>query len=271
MPEEYQYIRPEEVIKKFTEFFKVQYDVECVAALHHNKRKTNYHIHLIFSERKELTEPEVKIATRNMFYDEQGRHCRTKKEILDETGNIRKGCYVIKKGEPYSGSYFEPKNKLFKSKQFVQEIKEKYTELINEQMAEDKAKLKVYDKDSIYLPTKKIGKNNPKADIIMKNNNAVKKWNYYAAYASTHMSIDHVKEIKRKEITEPIKGSSKGMVKERIPFDQIVGRAAKTLNTVLKEWIRLRAEDRPEAKSDMFERMIAYCRGKMKLLDVRYR
>ena len=46
-------------------------DRECSAALHHNKTKTNYHIHLVFSERKMLEQPEVKIATRNMFYDEQ--------------------------------------------------------------------------------------------------------------------------------------------------------------------------------------------------------
>lgn len=46
--------------------------------------KTNYHIHLVFSERKMLEQPEVKVATRNMFYDEQGKHRRTKKEVLDE-------------------------------------------------------------------------------------------------------------------------------------------------------------------------------------------
>ena len=31
-----------------------------------------------------LEQPEVKVATRNMFYDEQGKHRRTKKEVLDE-------------------------------------------------------------------------------------------------------------------------------------------------------------------------------------------
>ena len=46
--------------------------------------KTNYHIHLVFSERKMLEQPEVQVATRNMFYDEQGKHRRTKKEVLDE-------------------------------------------------------------------------------------------------------------------------------------------------------------------------------------------
>ena len=58
------------------------------SALHHNKAKTNLHIHLIFSERQELDVPERKIAERNLFYDENGKHVR-KKEILDERGEIR--------------------------------------------------------------------------------------------------------------------------------------------------------------------------------------
>ena len=45
------------VLVLFTDYFKERYGVECIAALHHNKRKTNYHIHLIFSERKKLEEP----------------------------------------------------------------------------------------------------------------------------------------------------------------------------------------------------------------------
>ena len=53
--------------------------MECSAALHHNKKMTNYHIHLVFSERKMLERLEVKIVTRNMFYDEQDKHRRTKK------------------------------------------------------------------------------------------------------------------------------------------------------------------------------------------------
>ena len=59
LPEEYQYLKPGEVLKKFTDYFKEKYGVECISALHHNNSQTNYHIHLIFSERKELPEPEV--------------------------------------------------------------------------------------------------------------------------------------------------------------------------------------------------------------------
>ena len=54
LPEVYTKYEPQEVLEDFTEEFHRRYGVECVSALHHNKRKTNYHIHLIFSERKLL-------------------------------------------------------------------------------------------------------------------------------------------------------------------------------------------------------------------------
>ena len=75
---------PDMLLKYFSANFVEKYDVAVASALHHNKAKTNLHIHLIFSERQELDVPERKIAERNLFYDENGKHVRTKKEILDE-------------------------------------------------------------------------------------------------------------------------------------------------------------------------------------------
>lgn len=65
------------------------------------QKKTNYHIHLIFSERRLLPEPDIRIATSSVFCDETGKRIRTKKEITGEDGTIRKDCTVIKKGEAY--------------------------------------------------------------------------------------------------------------------------------------------------------------------------
>ena len=115
LPEIYTTFDPQQVLEEFTNKFRQQYGVECVSALHHNKRKTNYHIHLIFSERKLLPEPDIKIATRSVFYDETGKRVRTKKEITDENGQVRKGCTVIKKGEVYESH-------LFTTKEFLQAI-----------------------------------------------------------------------------------------------------------------------------------------------------
>ena len=263
MPEEYQYLKPDNVLKKFTDLLKDKYGVECVSALHHNKSQTNYHINLVFAERKELPEPQIKIASRNMFYDENGRHCRTKKEILDADGNVRKGCYIIPKGEPYSGHYFEPKNPYFKDRKFLQELKEGYTELINEQIGREENRLEVYRKDSIFLPTKKIGKNNPKVEYIMQNNRAVQDWNYTAAFVAEHMSEEHVKVVKQKEILEPIKESIDAK-NDISMYGHIVSRAVKTLNRMLREWIRIPKAERPEAKSDLFHQLIDYCRAKLK-------
>ena len=76
---------PDKLLQLFTDRFKEKYGVECVSVLHHNKRKTNYHIHLIFSERERLPEPIEKTATRNMFYDERGNTSAPRKRYLTKT------------------------------------------------------------------------------------------------------------------------------------------------------------------------------------------
>lgn len=53
-PESFVKYNPQELLKELVEFCKSRYGVECIAAFHHNKAKTNYHIPLIFSERKLL-------------------------------------------------------------------------------------------------------------------------------------------------------------------------------------------------------------------------
>ena len=74
LTEVYTTYEPQQVLEDFTEEFHRRYNVECVLALHHNKRKTNYHIHLIFSERRLLVEPDIKIATRSVFYSDHPPH-----------------------------------------------------------------------------------------------------------------------------------------------------------------------------------------------------
>ncbi len=197
---------PDKLLQLFTNRFKEKYGVECVSALHHNKRKTNYHIHLIFSERELLPEPIEKIAARNMFYNEQGKHVRTKKEILDDSGNVRKGCKIIKKGEVYERIPFTIKNPLFKQETFVDEAKRFYTDLINLLIEDDKDKLHVFDRNGLYLATKKIGKNNPKAEQVKADNEVRMQWNHEVDRALvSQVPEDEIRQIKQKWITERIR------------------------------------------------------------------
>lgn len=210
--------------------------MECVSALHNNKRKTNYHIHLIFSERKLLPEPDIKIATRSVFYDETGKRVHTKKEITGEDGQIRKGCTVIKKGEIYESHLFTVKDDKFKSEPFLREVKEIYTDLINRHISNPEQQLKVFDKNSVYLPTKKIGKNNPKAAEIETDNAARQEWNRTADMALiSGISEAKILEVKQTEIHDKASQSikSKGWLPNL--FRGIVTKAKDFLQNLIQE------------------------------------
>lgn len=222
------------LLKRMVDEFKKKYGVECFAALHHNKRKTNLHIHMIFAERKRLEQPTEKLATRNMFYDEQGRHVRTKKEILDGDGNIRKGCKIIKKGEVYERKIFTVKDGRFKQESFLDEAKVFYTDLINQMVIDDKDRLSIFDKNGPYLATKKIGKNNPKAAEIKADNEIRMEWNRTVdrAVVSGVAEVE-ILELKKTEITDRVKESVGQNGKKPELFGEIVRAAILLLERLI--------------------------------------
>ena len=140
-----------------------------------------------------------------MFYDEHYKHVRTKKEILDDNGNLRNGCKIIQKGEVYERTLFTAKNKLFKQESFIDEAKHYYTDLMNSWIDKDEEKLHVFDKDGLYLATKKIGKNNPKAEQIQADNEIRMSWNREVDRAILSEVPDaEIREIKTRWITKRI-------------------------------------------------------------------
>jgi len=237
LPEEFVDYPAESMLDIFTTRFKEHYGVECISALHHNKRKTNYHIHLIFSERKKLDEPVEKIATRNMFYDESGKHVRTKKEILGEDGQVRKGCKIVAKGDVYERKLFTTKDARFKDEKFLEEVKQSYTDLINLYVGDDDRKLTVFSRDSAYLPMKKIGKNNPKEAEIIEDNKVRQEWNYSVDEALI-VGIDErkVNEVKREKITAEVKNSIEQNGNRPGLFKRIVEKAIAYLKKIIKKW-----------------------------------
>jgi len=199
---------PDMVIKKFVDAFHDKYGVECKAALHHNSSQTNYHIHMLFSERQLLDEPIEKVATRNMFFDEHGKHKRTKKEILDSEGNIRPGCKIIAKGEDYERQLFSGKNSVFKTVAFRKEAQELFKDINNSLITDDDRKLSIFNPESVYLATKKIGKNNPMAEYIIADNEQRMEWNRAVDQALIAMvDRDSILDVKRDRIQGEIRKS----------------------------------------------------------------
>jgi len=237
LPKSMFYYDHDELLKFFVEKFKEKYSVECIAALHHNKRRTNFHIHLIYSEREKLPEPVQKIATRDRYYAPDGSHIRTKKEAVDENGKLLLGYKKILKGMVYEEHLFEKKKPIFKSLAFLDEAKGLFTELMNSQLSE-REQMHVFPKNSPYIPTKKIGKNNPKAKEIQENNKVKDEWNKQVRRAVTSgAEKESLIEIKRQLIIVPVSASIKHSngTKDPITFRNIVARAASALSYIIKE------------------------------------
>lgn len=107
LPEIYTHYESQQVLEDFTEEFRRRYDVEYVSALHHNKRKSNYHIHLIFSERRLLAEPDLKIATRaySMMKQVSG-YARKKKSPMKAAKSVR--AAPLSRKAAFMNSTFSP-------------------------------------------------------------------------------------------------------------------------------------------------------------------
>ena len=251
---------PEELLRYFTESFKRKYGAECVAALHHNKSRTNYHIHLIYSERQKLDEPVRKIASRNMFFDPKGKRVRTKKEATDEHG-LLPGYRMVAKGEVYEEHLFEKKNPLFKQKNFTEDAKEFFTGLINEQLPEQ-LKMKTFPKNGPYLPTKKIGKNNPHAEEIQQTNQLKDEWNKGINKARARgVSRDSLVRVKQELIVKPVGESIQKSGGRRDPatFRNILAAGVKILTVMLKELHREGPQVWENAWGDALDSFMKFC------------
>ena len=111
-----------------------------------------------------------------------------------------------------------------------------YTELINRHISDPEQHLKVFDKNSVYLPTKKIGKNNPKEDEIKADNAARQEWNRTADMALlSGISEAKILEVKQTEIHEKASQSIKS--KGWLPglFRSIVNKAKDFLQNLIRE------------------------------------
>ena len=251
----------QDLLRHFVDSYKEKYGVECTAALHHNKAMTNFHIHMIYAERRELAEPEIKIATRNRYYDPQGRHVRTKKEATDEKGELLPGYTMIPKGEVYEKHRFEKKDPIFKDKAFLEEAKEFFTSLMNPYLSE-KTQMFVFPKNSAYLPTKKIGKNNPRAAEIREDNRLRDEWNKKVDLARAwRVPQDSLLAVKRKLVTEPIRQSrTKTQGKyDAYAFRNILFGATKVLGVMISRSRKLPSEEWYKAWVEFLDEFITFC------------
>ena len=90
----------------------------------------------------------------------------------------------------------------------MDKVKHFYTDLINTLVKDDKEKLHVFDEKGLYLATKKIGKNNPKAEQIQTDNEYRMRWNREVDRAIVSgVAETEIQQIKKGYISDHIKES----------------------------------------------------------------
>ena len=108
-----------------------------------------------------------------------------------------------------------------------------YTDLIN-QLVSPEERQQVFDPSGPYLPTKKIGKNNPLADVITQDNELRQEWNRTVDQVLiAGGSEDEVTEFKTEEITTKVSESIRENGNDPSLFSQIMRFAV----AVLKEFL----------------------------------
>lgn len=160
IPHEYANRDPHELAKLVGDDWKKRFGTDCCLAIHWNKTKTNFHIHLIYSERVR----EDKVATRNVYYDSDWKKCKK----ADAVNIIKKGDIVSK---------WDDKDVKFKKKSFMQNTVKPYYAT--------RFKLKLYKDDGLHLKEQKEYKINPTSSIeyielhdkIVEYNKNVRTWN----------------------------------------------------------------------------------------------
>lgn len=123
-----------ELAKAIANDWRNTYGTDCYVAIHWNKSHTNFHAHILVSERIKKESQEVKRAKRNRYYDANGRECKK----ADAVRIVRKGDIIRGQNELYSSGKID-----LKSKKALDEIKEHYSKILGTEL---------YKEDGLHLP-----------------------------------------------------------------------------------------------------------------------
>ena len=132
--------------------------------------------------------------------------------------------------------FFTIKDSRFKSDSFLDEVKRSYTDLINIYVRDDKEKLKVFDKNGVYLPMKKVGRNNPKAEQIEADNRVRTMWNQTVDRALVSgVPEGQILEVKQSEIGQKAKASIQKSGKNPALFKSLIMAAIYALELLISK------------------------------------
>lgn len=135
---------------------------------------------------------------------------------------------------------------------FLDEVKHSYTDLINLYVKDEKQKLQVFQRGSVYLATKKIGKRNPKASEIEADNRKRQEWNRAVDMALiSGIPEPQIMEVKQKRISEPIESAISRKGREPNLFAKVVTMAIEALELLIESVLVKKYKESLEQKEQL--------------------
>lgn len=115
-------------------------------------------------------------------------------------------------------------------------MKRSYTDIMNLYVKDDKEKLKVFERGGVYLATKKIGKNNPKAEQIEADNKHRQRWNETVDVALVSgVPEQKILAVKKMEISDKVKENIQQKGHDPKQFATLIIMAVSALQLIIRQ------------------------------------
>lgn len=123
-----------ELAKAIANDWRNTYGTDCYVAIHWNKSHTNFHAHILVSERVKKESPSIRRAKRNRYYDANGKECKK----ADAVRIVHKGDVIGGQNELYESRKLD-----FYKEDTLNRIKEHYSKILGTEL---------YKEDGLHLP-----------------------------------------------------------------------------------------------------------------------
>ena len=170
-----------ELAKAIANDWRNTYGTDCYVAIHWNKDHTNFHAHILVSERAKKESVEIKRAKRNRYYDSNGKECKK----ADAVRIVHKGDIIGGQNELYESGKID-----LKSKEALEHIKEHYSKMLGTEMFRD---------DGLHIPQQHLPRINERsAEKVLEDYE--RKREYNAAVKEFNDIVEALKENHHEEI-----------------------------------------------------------------------
>lgn len=172
-----------ELAKAIANDWRNTYGTDCYVAIHWNKDHTNFHAHILVSERMKKESPSIRRAKRNRYYDANGKECKK----ADAVRVVNKGDLIAGQNELYESRKLD-----FHKEDTLNKIKEHYSKILGTEL---------YKEDGLHIPQQHLPRINERtSDEVLEVYERTRSYN--ESVKEFNKIVDILKENHHEDILE---------------------------------------------------------------------